>query len=293
MSKKIVSLTIVILILSLAFAPFVSATVYEMSHMDDTHDMGAATQVTQCAGMTLVPSTSLFMWSASFYLQRTGSPTGTFTVGVYNHTDHTSLENSTDSWDFTDIATFAPDWYEFGFSGTLNLTVGAEYDIVLQFADTTINYGGGNYVSWGRDADSGDPNSPLNSIAYYWTGASFEWVEGSGLTDIAHFFYGWDGAADATPTPTAYPTYDPNSDTEQLYADLVAFLTPLLVMILPALLLWWLGGKGKWPLLIGLAIGTGLGYVFVSGFPIWLVFLVAIGIIGMAYSDVSSGNGMT
>lgn len=96
---------------------------------------------------------------------------------------------------------------------------------------------------------------------------------------------------EGTPEPTLPPGVD--SDTELLYDNLVDFFVPIFVMILPALLLWWLGGRGKWPLLIGLAIGTGLGYVFIAGFPLWLVFLVAIGIIGMAYSDISGGGAYT
>lgn len=289
MNKKIFHAIFLLTIISFITVPFASATVYEMQSMTGTTiflEFNTGGNNYNAIGQTLTPSTSLFMQQASFYLKRVGLPTGSFNVGVYNASG-VNLHNSTTTINFNEIATLNADWYDFYFDGTYNLTVGTEYWICLSAVTQSCSVG--NYIAVGWDASSAAPSSPAFGVRY--DGST--WDRDTGLQDYAHYFYGWDGVADATPTPTAYPTYDPNTDTEQLYADLVAFLTPLLVMILPALLLWWLGGRGKWPLLIGLAIGTGLGYVFVSGFPLWLVFLVAIGIIGMAYSDVSSGGSYT
>lgn len=77
---------------------------------------------------------------------------------------------------------------------------------------------------------------------------------------------------------------------DSLITAFVAFIVPLFVVLLPALLLIVITRKAdKWIILIGLTIGAGLGYYF-SMVPLWLVFLITIGLIGMAYQSVRGGG---
>lgn len=67
---------------------------------------------------------------------------------------------------------------------------------------------------------------------------------------------------------------------------LIEFCVPILVVLLPAALLCFITRRvDKWMILIGVTIGAGLGYYF-GLVPMWIVFLVTIGLIGMAYQSV-------
>lgn len=89
-------------------------------------------------------------------------------------------------------------------------------------------------------------------------------------------------------TPTPPPIINPTNNDDTI-TTFVNFAVPLLLMLLPACILGWLTGWSKWPILIGLAIGTGLGVVFVPSFPLWLVVMVALGLAGFAYSEMRGG----
>lgn len=72
--------------------------------------------------------------------------------------------------------------------------------------------------------------------------------------------------------------------------NFASFAVPIVVMMLPVVLLMVVTrSMSKWILLIGLTIGAGLGYYFAM-VPLWLVFLVVIGLIGMAYQSVRGGG---
>lgn len=77
---------------------------------------------------------------------------------------------------------------------------------------------------------------------------------------------------------------------DELIADLVGFVVPIVIVLLPAILLITITrSTDKWILLIGITIGAGLGYFF-NLVPVWVVFLVVIGLIGMAYQSVRGGG---
>lgn len=91
-----------------------------------------------------------------------------------------------------------------------------------------------------------------------------------------------------TPAPT-YPlptggSYD-TTDTNLVINTFVGYLIPLLLFLIPALILGWLTRWQKWPILIGLAIGSGLTYLFLGTQYVWLVLLVTIGIGASAYQS--------
>lgn len=174
------------------------------------------------------------------------------------------------------------------FTGTTTLTANAVYAVVI------VLVAGNNVTYTVNDvhllSDSTDLTFPGRMVQYVNSDWSF-----TAANDVCLLVTGTDTlgeTAEATPAPLPTWAGFDTSDPDANYAAAVAFLIPVIVMLTPAFLLWFLGGRGKWSLLIGLAIGTGLGYMF--GFvPPWLVFLVAVGVIGMAYSDVSSGGSYT
>lgn len=93
-------------------------------------------------------------------------------------------------------------------------------------------------------------------------------------------------STEGTPTPSPFG----DAEWDATIANFTSFVVPLFVVILPMLLLMLITkSHDKWVILIGITIGVGLGYYF-SMVPLWLVFLVTIGLIGMAYQSVRGGN---
>lgn len=88
------------------------------------------------------------------------------------------------------------------------------------------------------------------------------------------------------PTDGSY-TYDSTNDLIDTFSG---YLIPLLTFLLPALILGWFTRWQKWPILIGLGIGSGLTYLFLGTQYLWLVMLVVIGIGASAYQS-SRGTG--
>lgn len=195
-------------------------------------------------------------------------------TGTYGSTAKPSLQILSST---NEIYVNAAGVYYFNFSGTYQITIGLQYAFAIECTSMdAVSYS--TYVTF---KESSTDTYTGNSFIY----SDSAWSVYDPTFDLEFTVYG-----EASPQSTSPISTD---DLPDLYNSFVNFLVPVLVMTLPAMLLWWLGGRGKWPLLIGLAIGTGLGYVFIAGFPLWLVFLVAIGIIGMAYSDVSGGGAYT
>lgn len=104
----------------------------------------------------------------------------------------------------------------------------------------------------------------------------------SSLSPVAYLYCQSDDPT-ATPTPSVGP-YD-SSDTETVINDVANYLVPLILFLLPAFILGWLTHWEKWPILIGLAIGSGLTYLFLGTQYLWLVILVVIGIGAAAYQS--------
>lgn len=68
------------------------------------------------------------------------------------------------------------------------------------------------------------------------------------------------------------------------------FILPLVILLIPsALLAAMTHHLDKWTLLIGLVIGAGLG-VYFALVPVWVLFLIVIGLVGMAYQSVRGGG---
>lgn len=139
-----------------------------------------------------------------------------------------------------------------------------------------------SYVEWARQAKSGNIMKFQN----------YDWVSNVVGWQSQHRVYV--NTTEAAPTATPVPIY-PSAGGGATYIDyligqFINFFIPLVVMLIPAFLLGYVCRMGKWGYIIGLAIGSGLGVVFVPNFPVWLVFLISLGIIGFAYSEVKRGN---
>lgn len=293
MNKKqiyLLLLTLTIISLSIPFAHATESITYDgaASH-NSAFQMAAvppsATSTWSNLGTAFTATTTGYLSRITVYGKHTGTPAGNLVCELAGVTG-TVGTNATPNATVFDTATMAVTdtptiW------NTFTITFTSVYQIIA----------GQNYTVNLYSDNDGSGYNTTNCMWFYLYNGNSEagnefWYHESAYEGNANDFHTVVYVSDvsgATPAPTSYPV----GSTDQLYTDLIAFFTPLFVMLIPALLLWYLGGRGKWALLIGLAIGTGLGYVFIANFPIWLVFLVAIGIIGMAYSDVSSGNGMT
>lgn len=100
-----------------------------------------------------------------------------------------------------------------------------------------------------------------------------------------------------TATPDQIGNYIPDPSGGAISA-IVNYLIALLVILLPAGILGVLFKFGAWGFITGMAIGSGIGYLLlfdVNGnhvVPLWLVFLIVIGTVGMLMKGyVGKGGG--
>lgn len=265
------------------------ASTIKTAHPSASADKSAAAQTFEVA-------THGYLKSISLQMYKTGSPVGNISVRVTAITD-TYGTNSTPSetfletsYDYVSAASLGTSsggtTVSFSFNGTLEMSVGEHYALYAVFTDvTTLN--ASNYVTvngLSAHAYGGEPSGyTLGAWAVYAT------------LDVVFAVYGTDVSA-PTPAPTATPAPLPTgglnvdtSDADAVVDALIGYGVPVVVMLLPTIFIWLIGGRGKWPMLIGIAIGTGIGYLF-GLVPPWLVFLVSIGEVGMAYQSVRSGN---
>lgn len=170
------------------------------------------------------------------------------------------------------------DIVDFTFDGTYTLTAGTKYAWVVVV--TSVESAGTIGV-----AGKGSNQYEGYSSVYY----SSTWNGPYNDNDNAFEVY---VDTDAVATPGPLPTggsYD-TSNTNAVINTLMGYLVPLLLWLLPAGFLGWLTHWEKWPMLIGLAIGGGLCYLFLGTQYVWMVFIVTIGLIGMAYQSVRGGG---
>lgn len=179
--------------------------------------------------------------------------------------DSVPVEYSTTFYNLANLQ--ADVWVDFEFDGGTQLEVGEYYGLAFEFfvqAGTTITFGANNPGKLFYDGESDRIYSYNNYAPCY-------------------RIY--------TSTTSGEPGGSPSeSGMDAIIDNFIDFVVPMLVVLLPALLLVFITRRAdKWLILIGLAIGVGLGYYF-DMVPAWLLFLVAIGMIGLAYSEVR-GNG--
>lgn len=203
--------------------------------------------------------------------------TGTYgTTAVPNSTVYSTSDTIYISE--TGIATFT-------FPGDYQLVAGTKYAFAVEAVamDPGLQY----HSSYGVRL------SETSSSAY--GGNSFLYMNGTWLVYDASFNLNtWTvyGTSTAGETPAPLPTGGldvDTSDADAVMEALIGYGVPVVVMLLPMIFIWLVGGRGKWQMLLGISIGTGIGYLF-GLVPVWLVFLISIGVVGFAYQSVRSGN---
>lgn len=203
---------------------------------------------------------------------------------VYATSAAVDPEASFDHYDgsFT-VAEAVASMYNFGFNATYQVIEGQWYAIVYSVDSGTLDPGTDEPgIFYAGDIDS------YPGVFNVYVGG---WGAGVDTNQISHRVTVTDVLGElysnsATPTPN----YTGDDGVDDLINDLINFLLPIIVMLIPAVLLGYVMRMGKWGYIIGLAIGTGLGVMFISGFPVWLAFLVTIGLIGFAYQEVRRGG---
>lgn len=137
--------------------------------------------------------------------------------------------------------------------------------------------------------------SQVNSVEIYQGWRINGTITGSSATFTLDFLTRWteQGVVIIEPTGSSgLPTPTPTGYIPVSYGYIVWYIVALIVVLLPAGILGVLFRFGAWGFIIGLAIGAGLGYMLMPTIvPLWLVFVVVIGIVGMLLKNTfNSGS---
>lgn len=265
---------IIMLTIFLFTTPLVSATVsLYISNPAASYDTIYVQQNDSDAGIAFsVTGNNEYLHSVSFYLENDSATEGGYIYATLLSAlaaNGTRVENSTQNFDLSTLS--EDDWVTFNFSSTSLLSNGVTYYIGLM--------NNNSLVSSFRVLSDTHGDGPFKVIiGSAWT------ATGSGVLPC-YYVYTEDGEL-----PTSTPGVAGTSTTDELISTLTNWLIPLIMFLLPGLILGWLTHWEKWPILIGLAIGSGLVYLFLGTEYIWLVILVVIGIGASAYQSSRGGS---
>lgn len=256
-----------------------------------SHPSSSATLVSGCSESFNVSAT-VYITRVQVALKKGGTPTGTVYCQLNsNHTTGMPDVELAVSTTTVNVASLTTSWvnYTFYFVSSMYQLQANEW---YAFSLTGVGvFDAANYVS--VMAKSGGSTYVGEPGYYHFETDSADWSVVTAGSDLSFYVWGDTDLASSTtePLPTGGINVD-TSDSDAVFNALIGYMIPIVVMLLPAVFMWLIGGRGKWPLLIGIAIGSGIGYLF-GLVPVWLVFLVSVALIGLAYTDVSSGNGRT
>lgn len=267
-----------------------SNTSWNLAHLPDSDDaaLSHAAEIFQATEPGYLHSIFTVTQAYNGYIQGTltcelRGLTGTYgSTAVPNSTVYATATLVTDAWLYNSAQTVI-----FEFDRTYYLEDNTQYSIVWYLSENRGTLDATHYMRINGD----NTNAKAGNAARFYNGA---W-EAQNSSEAYAKVYVTSEAGDIPATPGPLPTGGldvDTSDADAVMNALIGYGVPVVVMLLPTIFIWLIGGRGKWPMLIGIAIGAGIGFVF-GLVPIWLVFLIAIGEIGLAYSDVTSGNGMT
>lgn len=275
--SKLLAATIIILLLtSIPLAYALNLLVYL-----PTHYGYRAVPVNEWSGYKLPNSTcnDEYLSLVRFEWRNTTNAADTLTVQVFESNASGLGPNTGTSAVATSIESYTggpgstSTWYDFNFDGTLLLN-SSSYGYFIMVHNT------------GSNAE--------NDLGVQGVGTSYR-IDTSGTwsnTGADHPFtiivYTTDVYGEPTATPSS-PVGGGASNVDQLIAQFTSYLIPLILFLLPGLILGWLTKWEKWPILIGLAIGSGLVYLFLGAQYLWLVILVVIGIGASAYQSTRGG----
>lgn len=301
--NKLTRLTPLVLLLALMFIqiPFVHAVIITCAFTSDSTNLSDANlnsngvNSTQVHGLAqvFISNTTGLIENASLLIRKVGTPTGNIQVYLANVSGTVgvdaapayALTSATTALDVSTLNT-SYEWYNVTFDPIMIYEDGV-YAICLEAGITTdpITINGANQLEWSMaNAPSGqDGNSAHNMLPAY----PFQYWHFLNTVDLELLVY-VDADYMGGGTPTPIPSSVPGSSgyIDYLIEQFINFFIPLVIMLIPSFLLGYVCRMRKWGYIIGLAIGSGLGYVFIPGFPVWLVFLISVGIIGFAYSEI-------
>lgn len=168
----------------------------------------------------------------------------------------------------------------FLFDGTYELIAGQKYCFTL-YAETAMTLDASNDVVVRTDTTS------PGFEGYYSHYTTAGWLAPSTAIDMLFRINVTDTSAGSGGSSSS-----DDIDIPELSGELAEFLVPVVVVLLPVFLLAFFTKKlDKWILIIGLTIGVALGYIFMPEYvPLWLVFLITIGLVGLAYQSVKGGG---
>lgn len=282
MKQKIVALLTITFLICLLIAPaFAVVNCFQSNDvLNYAADAQNGEEAEHAYGATFVGNDE-YLVGAKFYLKNfTAAPTGVIRAyltlandsGVpYAGANSTnSLQLSTNSYDTSDLAGYT--LVEFVFPGDYLLNSAVTYALVFY---NTGAMGQHTYV--GRTATGGLVQTANGGAS--WSSSSY---------GIVHYFYSNPTVAGGTEDWDN--PFSGSTGTTELIDALSAFIIPIVILLLPVILLITITkSTDKWIILIGITIGAALGYFF-SLVPLWVVFLVVIGLIGMAYQSVRGGG---
>lgn len=289
MKKQILIMLTIASLLSLLAPSFITSASASYSNwysntVKQTVD-GSNWQMASTANNTvgqLVAGNGEWLYSARFYIQPTAAMTGTLYSGLweYDGTDWDLIENASNTVDCSEFSAWA--WANFSYTSTSYLNASRDYVVgAYWLAAPSQPLRMGDFTGSGGRYKAGAVNlTPVSS----WSTISF----GMTAVFVSSSVYGGGSGDGSIPLPTT-GDYD-YSDMDVVIAAVASFLIPLILFLLPAFLLGTMTKWSKWPIMIGLTIGSGLVYLFLGPQYLWLVFLVVIGLIGMAYQSVRGGG---
>lgn len=290
MNKKTLALTVIMLLslfvmgISQSFA-LTTVSSYSEGNYDNGQkiysladsDYGGYGQTFNCTG-------TYYLEQAVFYLHKNSNPVFDMKASLYATTGigtaptGPALATSTNTVESADLGdSSAKALWTFNFDGTYTMEFNHTYAICVYVSALTYGDVGTNWTSYNADA-----STPTHEGVMLVNGAA-GWGVYSTNWDSIFYVYG-------TPSTTLPYTGGYTGTYDDLIASVAGFLIPLLLFLLPAFLLGAMTHWSKWPILIGLTIGSGLVYMFLGTQYLWLVFLVVIGLIGMAYQSVRGGG---
>lgn len=230
-------------------------------------------------GESFTVDDTAYLTQIQVQLVRIGSPVGTVYCSIYNidnftdvvSTDYSAdmLETSTDTYAAGSINTVITT-YTFNFTQTTELTDGSYYLFIIYVDDASL-------IDWDNHIRVGQDNSASTYEGAYicYDNPS---AEASFSTTIDTVFYVWGNAAPAE-GETETEDYWWTSGNISNFLNLIIIIV---IILIPAAILGLLFKLGTFGYATGLLIGAALGYTFYPTIvPIWLVFAVLIGIIGL------------
>lgn len=292
MNKHIIESIIILTVITLFSAQFASAVEVEISHY--SYSNGTATRALKTAHPssgalysaiyeTFTLASATYITRISIAVGKAGTPVG-YLIAEIRATNNTyvagtptgTLYETSEQMDFADLDS-SVDLNSFYFPGT-NYYAAGNYSVAVYAYGSTID----DAANWIEIMYDGSSSTYAGYSGIYTSSA---WTC-TAASDFVLYIYG-----DTTP-PDPLPTGGLNvdtSDADEVMEALIGYGVPVVVMLLPMIFIWLVGGRGKWPMLLGISIGTGIGYLF-GLVPVWLVFMVSIGVVGFAYQSVRSGN---